>query len=319
MNSTDLTFGDLDGWASDDLSEAFSVFRVTAADVPGWGRIAAQAAGAAGARAFFEGIFRPVLIDDGAPGLFTGYYEPELAGSRVRTAAFVHPVYALPEDVRAHDRAAIVAGALAGRGLEIAWLEDAAEAFFLQVQGSGRIVFPDGVLRVNFAGGNGRAYRSIGKELVARGVFTVETVTAEGIKDWIRANPEEGARLMDMNPSWVFFRVVDVDPGLGPLGCMGKPMTAMRSVAVDPAVVPLGAPVWVEAGGFRRLMVAQDKGGAIKGAQRADIFFGTGAEAGRAAGAFHHGGRMVVLMPREGEYLGSKDGQGAQVRVAGGA
>lgn len=319
MNSTDLTFGDLDGWASDDLSEAFSVFRVTAADVPGWGRIAAQAAGAADARAFFEGIFRPVLIDDDAPGLFTGYYEPELAGSRVRTAEFVHPVYALPEDARTHDRAAIVAGALAGRGLEIAWLEDAAEAFFLQVQGSGRIVFSDGVLRVNFAGGNGRAYRSIGKELVAQGVFTVETVTAEGIKDWIRANPEEGARLMDMNPSWVFFRVVDVDPGLGPLGCMGKPVTAMRSVAVDPAVVPLGAPVWVEAGGFRRLMVAQDKGGAIKGAQRADIFFGTGAEAGRAAGAFHHGGRMVVLMPREGEYLGSKDGQGAQVRVAGGA
>ncbi len=298
MKITELSFGDLDGWASDDLSEALSVWRVTGGAGP-----------VTDARAFFEAAFRPVLMEDGAAGVFTGYYEPELRGSRVREGAFVHPVYALPEDPRAFDRAAIVAGALAGRGLEICWLEDAAEAFFLQVQGSGRIVLPDGVLRVNFAGGNGRAYRSIGKALIARGVFTAETVTAEGIKDWIRAHPVEGAAVMDMNPSWVFFRVVDVDPALGPLGCMGKPVTALRSVAVDPEVVPLGAPVWIEAGGLRRLMVAQDKGGAIKGAQRADVFFGTGAAAGRAAGAFHHGGRMVVLMPREGEYFGSKNGQ----------
>jgi membrane-bound lytic murein transglycosylase A len=290
MKTTDLTFGDLDGWASDDLSEAFSVWRVTG-----------QAGAVEDARAFFEQGFRPVLMEDGAAGLFTGYYEPELAGSPVRDGVFVHPVYALPDDPAAHERAAIVAGALEGRGLEICWLADAAEAFFLQVQGSGRIMMPGGrVVRVNYAGANGRAYRSIGRELVARGVFDAQTVTAEGIKDWIRANPAEGRALMDLNLSWVFFRVVDVDPALGPLGCMGAPVTALRSVAVDPAVVPLGAPVWIEAGGLRRLMVAQDKGGAIKGAQRADVFFGTGAEAGRRAGAFHHAGRMVVLLPRDG-------------------
>jgi membrane-bound lytic murein transglycosylase A len=299
MRQTELSFDDLEGWASDDLSGALSVFRVTAGDVPGWERIAAMAAGATDARAYFEALFRPVLIEDGAAPVFTGYYEPELAGSRVRTGAFVHPVHALPDDPHAHDRAAIVAGALEGRGLEIAWLEDAAEAFFLQVQGSGRIVCPDAVIRVNWAGGNGRSYRSIGKELIARGVFDAGSVTAEGIKDWIRAHPAEGAALMDLNPSWVFFRVIDLDPALGPIGCMGRPVSAMRSVAVDPSVVTLGAPVWIEAGGLRRLMVAQDKGGAIKGAQRADVFFGTGAEAGRRAGEFHHPGRMVVLLPRE--------------------
>lgn len=300
MKTTALSFQELEGWASDDLSGALSVFRRTASLVPGWGRIAAMAAGAENARAFLEGVFRPVLIEDGGEALFTGYYEPELRGTRVRTGDHVHPVYAMPDDPRAFSRAEIVAGALAGRGLEIAWLADAAEAYLLQVQGSGRIVFPDGVVRVNFESGNGRGYRSIGKELVARGVFTEESVTAEGIKDWIRANPAEGAALMDLNPSWVFFRVVEVPAETGPIGCMGKPVTALRSVAVDPAVVPLGAPVWIEAGGFRRLFIAQDKGGAIKGAQRADIFFGTGAEAGRLAGAFHHGGRMVVLLPREG-------------------
>jgi membrane-bound lytic murein transglycosylase A len=303
MVMRELTFDELEGWASDDLSGALSVFRVTAGDIPGaaWARIAGLAAEAWDALVFFETMFRPVMIEDGAEPLFTGYYEPELAGSRVRDGVFCHPVYAVPPEPAAFTRAEIVAGALEGRGLEIGWLADAAEAFFLQVQGSGRIVLPDGaVIRVNFAAGNGRAYRSIGRELVARGVFSAETVTAEGIKDWIRAHPGEGRDLMDLNPSWVFFRVVDVAPEAGPLGCMGKPVTALRSVAVDPVVVPLGAPVWIEAGGLARLMVAQDKGGAIKGAQRADVFFGTGRDAGRRAGAFHHAGRMVVLLPREG-------------------
>ena len=293
-------FDDLQGWASDDLARALAVFCVTAGDVPGWEALAARAGAARDARAFFEAEFTPVLIEDGAAPLFTGYYEPELRGSPVRTGDFTHPVHALPPDPAAHDRAAIVAGALDGQGFEIAWLADAAEAFFLQVQGSGRIVMPDGsVLRVNYAGANGRPYRSIGRVLVARGLFAPQTVTAEGIKDWIRANPAEGRALMDLNPSYVFFRVLSgLAPQDGPLGCMGRPVTALRSVAVDPAVVPLGAPVWIEAGGMRRLMVAQDRGGAIRGAQRADVFFGTGAAAGRAAGEFHHPGRMVVLLPR---------------------
>lgn len=305
MKITELGFGDLEGWALDDLSEAMSVFRVTAADIPGeaWRRIAARATEfpAADARGFLESAFRPVMIEEGAEPVFTGYFEPELLGSPVEDEVYRWPVHGLPEDPCAHDRAAIVAGALGGRGLEIAWLADAAEAFFLQVQGSGRVVLPGGeVLRLNYAGANGRPYRSIGKELVARGVFAAGTVTAEGIKDWIRANPEAGREVMDLNPSYVFFRVLEgLPPGAGPLGCMGRPLTALRSVAVDPRVVTLGAPVWIEAGGLWRLMVAQDRGGAIRGAQRADVFFGTGAEAGRRAGAFHHPGRMVVLEPRD--------------------
>jgi membrane-bound lytic murein transglycosylase A len=305
MRVTELAFGDLEGWASDDLSEAFCVFRETAGHLPGpaWGRIAERAdqTDAGGAGRFFETEFRAVLIEDGMAPLFTGYYEPELPGSRVADEVFRWPVHALPGDPRGHDRAEIVAGALEGRGLEIVWLADAAEAFFLQVQGSGRIVLPDGeVLRLNYAGSNGRPYRPVGKELVARGVFTAGNITAEGIKHWIRANPEAGREVMDLNPSYVFFRLLEwLPPGVGPLGCMGHPVTALRSVAVDPEVVPLGAPVWLEAGGLRRLMVAQDRGGAIRGAQRADVFFGTGAEAGRRAGAFLHPGRMVVLLPRD--------------------
>lgn len=305
MTVTEVEFGDLEGWALDDLSEAFCVFRETVGHLPGpaWGRIAERVVGIqpAGAQRFFETAFRLVMIEDGAAPLFTGYFEPELPGSRVADEVFRWPVHALPGDPRAHDRAEIVAGALEGRGLEIVWLADAAEAFFMQVQGSGRIVLPEGeVLRLNYAGSNGRPYRSVGKELVARGVFTTGTVTAEGIKDWIRANPEAGREVMDLNPSYVFFRVLEgLPPGAGPLGCMGHPVTALRSVAVDPGVVPLGAPVWLDAGGLRRLMVAQDRGGAIRGAQRADVFFGTGAEAGRRAGAFLHPGRMVVLLPRD--------------------
>jgi membrane-bound lytic murein transglycosylase A len=308
-----LEFEELDGWHRDDHRAALAVFRDTCSLLKGpeWQplcRLAADAGDSADeARGFFELLFKPVLIGT-PPALFTGYYEPELQGSLRRTGRFAWPIYARPPELRDGvqylSRAQIEGGALAGRGLEIAWLDDPVEVYFLQVQGSGRIVLPDGrVLRVGYGGRNGHAYRSIGQELIRRGTHTFDQVSAQEIKGWVRRNPGAGAALLHTNPSYVFFRKLkDLPPEKGPIGAMGRSITGMRSIAVDPAYVPLGAPVWVEKDGrdpLRRLMVAQDTGGAIKGAQRADIFFGTGRAAGEAAGTVKDGGRMLVLMPIE--------------------
>lgn len=303
-----LAWDELDGWRADDHDAALGVFRETSAALGEVWRAACRAAEeAVDARAVFETHLRPVLITDGTPALFTGYYEPELDGSPVRTEGFRHAIYRLPPELAPgstwHSRGEIeTRGLLEGRRLEIAWLADAAEAFFLQVQGSGRIRFPDGRrIRVGFAGRNGHPYRSVGAELVRRGVFAADEVSAQGIRRWVRDNPEAGAELLRHNPSFVFFReVTGVPPDRGPLGSMGRSVTGMRSVAVDPAVVPLGAPVWIETAGaapIRRLMVAQDTGSAITGAQRADIFCGTGDAAGEIAGRMRDTGRMIVLLP----------------------
>jgi membrane-bound lytic murein transglycosylase A len=230
----------------------------------------------------------------------------------VRTPRFTQPLYRRPPELADgapwYSRVEIDAsGHLRGRGLEIAWLEDPVEVYFLQVQGSGRIRMPDGhVIRVGYAGKNNQPYRSIGVELIRRGVFEASEVSATVIQDWVRRFPVEGQELLNHNPSYVFFRkIADLDPQDGPIGAMTRSITPMRTVAVDPAFVPLGAPVWVEkngAGPLRRLMIAQDTGGAIKGAQRADIFYGTGADAGRAAGQIKDEGRMVVLVPIDRAY-----------------
>lgn len=311
---TILDFSDLDGWEDEDHSAALPVFRETCLDMddPDWSALCALAGQQESGRAFFELFFRPVLITDGEPGLFTGYFEPELDGSRTRTAKYRYPLYRVPRDVNAfrpwHSRAEIEGrNLLAGRGLELAWIDDPVEVFFLQIQGSGRVRFRDGtVMRVGYGGNNGHPYRSIGRELVRRGVYDLHQVSAQVIGNWVRRNPVEGRDLLHTNPSYVFFReVTSVPPEKGPLGAMNRSITPMRSVAVDPAYVPLGAPVWIEKGGaspLRRLMVAQDTGSAIKGAQRADIFFGTGAAAGRLAGKIKDPGRIVVLMPIQRAY-----------------
>lgn len=306
-----LDFSALDGWAEDDHREALLTFRETCTLLkdPEWlpiCRLAADAGNSrAAARSFFELLFRPVLIGK-PPALFTGYYEPELPGSLTRTPRFTVPLYARPPEltdgVQYYSRGQIDGGALRGRGLEIAWLADPVEAYFLQVQGSGRIRLPDGrVLRLGYAGRNGHGYRSIGQEMVRRGTHSFSEVSAQVIRAWVRANPGPGAELLATNPSYIFFRrLPDLPPEKGPIGAMGRSITAMRSIAVDPAHVPLGAPVWIEKAGrapLNRLMVAQDTGGAIKGAQRADIFFGTGDAAGNAAGTIKDAGRMVVLLP----------------------
>ncbi|RYH04614.1 murein transglycosylase [Salipiger sp. IMCC34102] len=302
---TILSYDDLDGWAEDDHAAALDVFTQTCGDISrtDWARLCAFAKDGPAARDFFETFFKPVLIEDGTPMLFTGYYEPELRGSLTPSDVYRYPLYRLPEDGRA--------GVFSRReieedrpfaGSEIAWLADPVDKFFLQIQGSGRIRLPDGTrIRVGYAGKNGRDYTSVGQALVERGVFTLEEVSATTIRDWVRANPEEGQALLWLNESYVYFREVSQVPAdRGPLGAMNRSITAMRTIAVDPEITLLGAPVWIEKDGrdpLRRLMVAQDTGSAITGAQRADVFYGTGRAAGEAAGDIKDGGRMIVLMP----------------------
>lgn len=313
-----LDFSQLSGWAADDHSAALRVFLNTCADMkdPDWSSLCAVAQAESrlhgSAASFFELFFRPVLIEDGKAGLFTGYFEPELSGSLDPSGRYRFPIYRLPPEVRGTaiwlSRSDIeTTGALQGRGLEIAWVDDSVELFFLQIQGSGRVKLPNGrYIRVGYAGANGHEYRSIGAELIRRGTFQSHQVSAEVIKNWVRRNPSEGLELLRHNPSFVFFREVSHVPAdEGPLGAMNRSVTDMRTIAVDPAFTPLGAPVWIEKDGanpMRRLMIAQDTGSAIKGAQRADVFFGTGDEAGRAAGQLKDPGRMIVLMPIQRAY-----------------
>lgn len=309
-----MDFTNLEGWADDDHALALDVFRNTCGDMrdPDWRSLCAVASQIPDPKAFFELFFRPVLIEDGQPPLFTGYFEPELSGSTSRTNRYRYPVYAMPPEARISrpwlTRAQILKGdVMDGRGLEIAWVDDPVELFFLQIQGSGRISLENGsTIRVGYSGSNGHEYRSIGTELIRRGTYAPHQVSAQVIKNWVKRNPVDGAELLLHNPSYVFFREVSQVPSdLGPLGAMNRSITTLRTVAVDPAFVPLGAPVWIEKDGknpLRRLMVAQDTGSAIKGAQRADVFFGTGDKAGRQAGRLRDPGRLLVLMPIQRAY-----------------
>lgn len=317
-----LRFSDLKGWSEDNHSAALSVFLKTCPDLKdqNWSTLCAvaQTEGPKNPRAFFELFFRPVMVTDGKQALFTGYFEPELEGSRTRSDRFRYPVYRMPAEARNQRkwlsrREILTSGVMDNRGLELAWVDDPVELFFLQIQGSGRIRLTNGkTMRIGFGGANGHPYKSIGSELVRRGVFRAHQVSAAVIRNWVRRNPVDGAELLLHNPSYVFFReLTDIDSKEGPKGAMNRPVTELRSIAVDPKFTPLGAPVWVEKAGrspIRRLMIAQDTGSAIKGAQRADIFFGTGDEAGRLAGRLRDPGRMVVLMPIQTAYDLAPDG-----------
>jgi len=311
-----LNFSQLDGWEKDDHAAALQAFLGTCKDLkdPDWRSLCAvaQQQEPESARAFFELLFRPVLIEDGQAALFTGYFEPELDGSRYRSSRYQYPIYKMPPEARNSGqwlprRDILTSGVMEGRGLEIAWVDDPVELFFLQIQGSGRIRLSDGsTIRVGYGGANGHNYRSIGQELVRRGTYNAHQVSAQVIKNWVRRNPSDGRELLMHNPSYVFFREIrKIASSAGPLGAMNRSVTALRSLAVDPKYTPLGAPVWLEkdgAGKMRRLMVAQDTGSAIKGAQRADIFYGTGDAAGQAAGRLRDPGRMVVLLPIQRAY-----------------
>lgn len=281
------------------------------------------------ARAFFAEQFSAVKIGDGR-AFATGYFEPEIAGSRTRRPGYEVPVYAMPSDlvrgwpdnvpqaertgrpplgryddqgrfVLYHDRAAIEDGALAGKVPVIAWAADPVEFFFLQIQGSGRLVTPEGeVIRIGYAGQNGREYTGIGGVMRERGLLGSGpgqySGSMQGIMAYIRENPAEGRALMRLNKSWIFFQEIKGD---GPLGALGVPVRRENSVAADPAFVPLGAPVWLgldrrEASG---LWIAQDTGGAIKGANRFDTFWGAGADARTIAGGMSARGEAYVLIP----------------------
>ncbi|WP_146347685.1 murein transglycosylase A [Phaeobacter marinintestinus] len=311
-----LSFDQLDGWAADDHQAALSAFLITCMDMddPDWSALCAvaQSQKPENARAFFELFFRPVLIRDGKDPLFTGYFEPELDGSRYPTDRFRYPLYKQPRESRAKGawlsrREILTTDVMKNRGLEIAWVDDPVELFFLQIQGSGRIRLQNGrTLRVGYGGANGQPYRSIGVEMVRRGIYNAHQVSAQVIKNWVRRNPVAGQELLFHNPSYVFFREIrHIKDRDGPLGAMNRPISTLRTVAVDPAYTTLGSPVWLEKDGadpMRRLMIAQDTGSAIKGAQRADIFYGTGDAAGQAAGRLRDPGRMMVLMPIQRAY-----------------
>ncbi len=291
----------------------------------------ARAASLIRARAFFAEEFTPVQVGDGK-AFATGYFEPEIAGSRTRRPGYEVPVYAMPNDlvrgwpddvkpaertgrpplgrydeagrfVLYHDRAAIEDGALQGKAQIIAYAADPVEFFFLQIQGSGRLITPEGeVIRIGYAGQNGREYVGIGGVMRERGLLGSGpgqySGSMQGIMAYIRENPAQGRDLMRLNKSWIFFNELKGD---GPLGALGVPVRRGHSVAADPAFVPLGAPVWLdldrrEANG---LWIAQDTGGAIKGANRFDTFWGAGADARVIAGGMSGRGRAYVLLPRD--------------------
>ena len=313
-----LGFSKIDGWQEDDHAAALTTFLRSCERAPAhplidgaeWARLCGAAAAAFDPRAFFEAAFVPVVMRDGRKPLFTGYFEPELDASRTRTAHHSVPIYAAPEELTQGrvprpwlSRAEIDEGALAGRGLELAWLSDPVEAFFLHIQGSGRLRMEDGsVMRVGFSDRNGHPYRSVGRHMAEQGILAPTAVSARNIGRWVAENGAEGRRVLHHNPSYVFFREVHgLGSTSGPIGAMGIAVTPERTVAVDRSVTPLGSPVWVsttsDAGEIARLFVAQDVGSAINGAQRADLFFGSGLEAGRIAGTMRQDGRLVTLLP----------------------
>ena len=335
------SWSDLPGWRDDAVHEAWSAFIASCGPLgkrEPWRAVCAGAArtpnpSAENARRFFEGNFKPWQIASGEgaeDGLITGYYEPVLRGSRKPTSRYRHPLYAAPDDlvivdlgevypelkgtavrgrlegrkvVPYYDRAQIDATPSVLRGKELVWVDDAIDLFFLQIQGSGRVVLDSGeTIRVAYADNNGHPYRSIGRVLVERGELALEQASMQGIKAWARERPEQLSSLLHSNPRYVFFRELAAN-GAGPPGALGVPLTPRRSVAIDPRLVPLGAPVFVattwpnSTRPLNRLMLAQDTGSAIRGAVRADFFWGAGEAAAREAGRMKQRLRMWVLLP----------------------
>lgn len=360
---TPVTFADLPGWSSDSLAGAIPSFLRSCtvlarrpADAPlnaavpeagragEWSDVCAAAgrvpaADEAQARAFFTQWFRPYrAANNGEPkGLFTGYYEIELHGSRTKSPQFPVPIYGLPKDLvtadlkefdpalsgktiigrvaggKFHpypDRASIESIGLGSNAPVIAWADNAFDVFFLHIQGSGVIRMPSGEsVRVGYAAKNGQPYRAVGRVLVERGALAKDDVSMQSIRAWLAANPSEADAVMASNPSYVFFRELPRASGGvprdGPDGAMGVTLTAGRSLAVDRRFMPLGAPIWLNAQNpdrpevrTQRLVVAQDTGGAITGPVRGDVFWGTGHDAAERSGRMREFGSYYLLLPR---------------------
>lgn len=337
-------WSELEGFEQDDLSQAWPAWQFscstlrhraewqavcTAADQLG------SAPAAAAIRRYFKThftVYRATNADGSESGLITGYYQPLLRGSRQPSARYPYPLYGKPSDLISVELAALypelagkrVRGRLTEnrlvpyysraeiehapyplKGTELLWVDDVIDLFFLQIQGSGIVQLEDGErIPVGYADQNGHPYQSIGRRLIERGELTPDKASMQGIKDWARGHLGQLRELLDSNPSYVFFR--ELPAGLpGPLGALGVPILAERSVAVDPAFIPLGAPLFLATSypnssrPLRRMMLAQDTGGAIKGGVRADFYWGTGDAAGRQAGAMKQSGRIWVLLPRD--------------------
>jgi membrane-bound lytic murein transglycosylase A len=331
-------FAQLPGWTADQQGEAWRAFLASCRSLrrrAAWQAVCAEAdhADPAAARAFFESWLAP-WVRDAAPGLITGYYEPLLAGSRTRQPPYLYPVYATPDDLLIIDLGDLrpdlkgqrLRGRLEGRrvvpyysraeidapdgthaGLAtskpLLYVDDPIDLFFLMIQGSGRVRLDSGdMVRLNYADQNGHPYRSIGRYLIDQGEMKLEQASMQGIKAWARANPARLTELLDVNPSYIFFRETPAGDD-GPQGALGAALTATRSIAVDPAYTPLGAPVWLvttmpnSTQALQRLVLAQDTGGAIRGPQRADFFWGFGDDATREAGRMRQTGDLYVLWP----------------------
>lgn len=342
-------FEQLPGWQDDDHHEALLTFSRTLEvfarmgrqrwpNIPdlAWQELsqAAETARRAGeSKWFFQDWFVPkrVGMNGSQSGLFTGYFEPELRGSRIPDRAFPVPVYERPDDLvefapEEEDRLGVSAGKKGSAGLlpydtrqeieqgslkdrarVICWLDSWINAFFLHVQGSGRVRFADGTtIRLGFSAKSGWPYTSIGAILLERGACRKEEMSMPFLRQWMAKDDQRGRQLMWQNRSYIFFRVLDLpDPTLGALGAAGAQLSPGRSIAMDPTHWPFGLPVWLETplaefqgSELRRLMVMQDKGSAIKGPLRGDIYWGWGADAERLAGNMKSKGRLTALLPR---------------------
>lgn len=339
-----LEWSKLPGWQQDRQTEAWPALmrgcqRLAKGDAT-WTEICsrAQSMGTpsdASARAFFEAMFVPHRVNAqkrNRRGLITGYYEPLLYGSLTRTERFRYPIYRRPDDlltielgdlfpdlkrervrgrlvgskvVPYYDRSKIDGDANPLRGNELVWVDNGEDLFFLHIQGSGLVELPDGrTVGVGYADQNGHPYLSIGRLLVDRGEIQLEDVSLFSIRDWLHAHPDQSTALFDSNPSYVFFNLRETTQN-GAVGSLQVPLTAERSLAVDPETIPLGLPVWLDTSlpgdkqaPYRRLVFAQDTGGAIKGHVRADLFWGHGERAEQMAGTMKQQGRLFVFLPK---------------------
>ena len=344
-----VSFSDLPGWKSDNLKDVLPAFRKSCRAIgkkKDWQDVCAKAYDidendTFAIRSFFETHFIPYRIanENGSEtGLATGYFEPLLKGSRVRKGKFRTALYRQPDDLLVIDLASAypqlkglrLRGKLDGNrvvpyetraeieksgklaGHEIVWVDDVLDAFFLEIQGSGRVYIPESgeMIRLAYANQNGRPYRSIGRYLLDRGELKPGQASSQQIRQWIRRNPERLREVLDFNPSYVFFREERIDdPSEGPKGALGVPLTPERSIAIDPRHIPLGAPVFVDTTRpyssvpLQKLMLAQDTGGAIRGAVRADYFWGFGPQAGEMAGKMKQKLKIWLLLPKQPERL----------------
>jgi len=336
-----VDWSDLPNWREDDHTAALKAFVQGCAALgtrDAWRRACAAASKIAPgrlsvARQFFEHHFRPYRVagvDGAGSGLITGYYEPLLSGSRQRSSRYRYPLYGVPDDLLAveltdlhpelkgqrlrgrldgrrvvpyYSRAEIDAGSVTRSAAVLFWVDDPIDLFFLQVQGSGQIRLDSGErVRVGFADQNGHPYRSIGRLLVERGELSADNASMQAIKAWARQHPDKLVEVLNYNARYVFFRESKADLP-GPIGALGVPLMAGRSLAVDPTYVPLGAPVFLDTTWpnskqpLQRLMMAQDTGSAIRGPVRGDYFWGFGEQAGTQAGRMRQPGRMWILAP----------------------